>query len=416
MPDLNSSETLGSLCHFINGGAWNESEYVEQGVPVLKVSNFRNNEYSLDDISYLSEKGSKKYSRNRVELNDFVIATVGSHPNLVNSAAGKTIAITKKVVGYLLNQNAVVLRTKNPRTLDQKYLTYLGETDGFRHYIQVRGKGAASQMRIAIGDIKSFPVRMISLHQQHSITAILSAYDDLIENNLERIKLLEEMALITYEEWFVRMKFPGYKEAEIDSETGLPEDWSVIKIGSILGKVPKTKKLKTDAYLSNGKYPIVDQSRNFIAGYTDDKDGLLDLSYPAIVFGDHTRVVKFINFKFVRGADGTQILLSNEKRMPQHLFYLSVMNVDLSDYHYARHFKYLKDSEILVPNQTIASSFEAKIKSVFDLILILRNQVDLLKDARNILLPRLMTGMIDIDRVELPEALLARIDNENDNN
>ena len=62
---------------------------------------------------------------------------------------------------------------------------------------------------------------------QQKIASILSAYDDLIENNLKRIKLLEEKAQLTYEEWFVRMKFPGHESVEIDKETGLPEGWEI---------------------------------------------------------------------------------------------------------------------------------------------------------------------------------------------
>jgi type I restriction enzyme S subunit len=404
-------QSFDSLCDFINGGAWSEEEYVESGLPVLKVSNFRDNQFTLDDISFLTEESAKKYAKHKLTKNDLIIATVGSHPNLVNSAAGRTIRVTDDTINYYLNQNAVCLRVKDSSQMNQVYLAYLGQTDEFRQYIQVRGKGAASQMRIAIGDIKSFPIKLIPIETQEKIASILLSYDDLIENNLKRIKLLEEIAQITYEEWFVRMKFPGHETTVFDEETGLPEGWEIDKLGSLLAKVPKSRKLKADEYQNQGKYPVIDQSRSFIAGYTDDEETMLELE-SAIVFGDHTRIVKFINFKFARGADGTQILLSNDNRVPQHLLYQLVQAIDLSDYHYARHFKYLKDTDVVIPSDIVAQKYEIKAKCYFDQILLLRNQIDLLKEARDILLPRLMTGMVDIEQVELPKAMLQRLEQQ----
>ena len=411
---FNQAHTLDSLCEFINGGAWTEEEYVEEGLPVLKVSNFKDNQYSLDEVSFLSHESAKKYAKHQLSKNDLIIATVGSHPNLVNSAAGRTIRVNDDAIGYYLNQNAVYLKTKNSNILNQVYLAYLGQTEEFKNYIQVRGKGAASQMRIAIGDIKSFPVKLIPIEAQEKIASILLSYDDLIENNLKRIKLLEEMAQITYEEWFVRMKFPGHETTVFDEDTGLPEGWEIDKLGSLLAKVPKSRKLKADEYQNQGKYPVIDQSRSFIAGYTEDEEAVLELEKPAIVFGDHTRIVKFINFKFARGADGTQILLSNNNRVPQHLLYQLVQSIDLSDYHYARHYKYLKDTDVMIPTESVANKYELKAKNYFDQILLLRNQIDLLKEARDILLPRLMTGMIDIEQMELPEAMLKRLEEQED--
>jgi type I restriction enzyme, S subunit len=92
-------------------------------------------------------------------------------------------------------------------------------------------------------------------------------------------------------------------------------------------------------------------------------------------------------------------MLSKEDRMPQHLFYFSLLSVDLSNYHYARHFKFLKDCEILYPHIHTAQEFEALSCNNFKIIKNLRNQNCLLKEARDILLPRLMTGMIDVDAV-----------------
>ena len=249
--------------------------------------------------------------------------------------------------------------------------------------------------------LNAFIIDLPPLPTQRKIASILSAYDELIENNLKRIQLLEEQAQLTYEEWFVRLKFPGHENTAINKETGLPDGWEKVKLGDILKRVQTTKKIKTSEILEEGNIPVVDQSRDFIRGYTNDKDSLLDYNVPLIVFGDHTRIVKFINFPFARGADGTQIILSKESKMPQHLFYYVIKNIDLSDYHYSRHFKYLKDFDINIPKLHQSNNYEHIVAKKFQLIKSLRDQNQLLKEARDILLPRLMMGLIDVDELDV---------------
>lgn len=114
----------------------------------------------------------------------------------------------------------------------------------------------SSQKALTIDSLKKIKIVLPPLPTQQKIAGILSAYDDLIENNLKRIKLLEEMAQITYEEWFVRMRFPGYESVSIDSTTCLPEGWKQLKCFDVMevlsGGTPKTN---TDKYW-NGKIPF----------------------------------------------------------------------------------------------------------------------------------------------------------------
>lgn len=245
---------------------------------------------------------------------------------------------------------------------------------------------------------QEIPVHEISI--QKRIASILVTYDDLIENNLEQIKLLEEMVQITYDEWFICLRFPNHEFTTMNPASNLPQGWERIKVGNLLAKITKSKKIQSSAFLSHGSIPVIDQSRDFIAGYTDDVEALLDMVPPLIVFGDHTRILKFITFPFARGADGTQVMLSNNLRMPQHLFYFSLVALDLSNYHYARHFKFLKESEIVLPTQDVAEKFELYSKDKFLLIQQLRQQNNLLEEARDILLPRLMTGVIDVENYD----------------
>ncbi len=214
---------LGEICDFINGGAWSDKEYVNEGLPVLKVTNCKPQGFYLGDINYLPLSLAEKYKKNKLKICDVIIATVGSHPNLIESAAGRTCIVNTLVDGFYLNQNAVCLRTKNKDILDQKYLGYHSKYRLFQHYIQMSGRGAANQMRIPISAIKNYEFDFPEIKIQQKIGAILSSYDDLIENNQKQIKLLEEAAQRLYKEWFVDLRFPGYKTTPIVD--GVPEGW-----------------------------------------------------------------------------------------------------------------------------------------------------------------------------------------------
>ena len=103
--------------------------------------------------------------------------------------------------------------------------------------------------------LRSVPLRFPPLPTQRKIAAILSAYDDLIENNLQRIKILEEMAQNLYREWFVKFRFPGHEKARFaDSSLGrVPEGWEVIKVSSLLEAIKRKKKIKKQAYKHEGE-------------------------------------------------------------------------------------------------------------------------------------------------------------------
>lgn len=237
-----------------------------------------------------------------------------------------------------------------------------------------------------------FPMPSIDI--QNKIVDILSAYDDLIENNQKQIKLLEEASQRLYKEWFIDLRFPGHENVEIVD--GIPEGWKMEPVGRVIKTVPRTLQIKTKDYLPDGTIPIIDQSREFIAGYTNLEDAIVLSETPVIVFGDHTRILKYIQFPFAKGADGTQLIISNTELMPEALLYLSLLSVDLSNYHYARHFKYLKEEMIIIPSQEIADSFNNIVDPLFKRVQVLRDINRNCEQARDRLLPKLMSGEIEV--------------------
>lgn len=315
--------------------------------------------------------------------------------DLLITAVGVTLGIAYVVRDeefYFKDGNLIWLKDFIEE-VNSHYIYYWVNSDVGQKSMWSRTIGSA-QPALTIDTIKQFEIKLPTLNKQNKIADILSNYDNLIENNQKQIKLLEEAAQRLYKEWFIDLHFPGYKNANIID--GVPEGWFKSPIGDLIDKSYRSKQVKTADYMIEGDIPVVDQSRAFIAGYTNDIETVVDLGKPVIVFGDHTRILKYIQFPFAKGADGTQLIVSNCENMPQVLLYFSLLNVDLSNYHYARHFKYLKAEEIIVPDKTMAEKYDDIATNIMKKVHVLREQIRNAEQARDRLLPKLMSGEIEV--------------------
>lgn len=131
----------------------------------------------------------------------------------------------------------------------------------------------------------------------------------------------------------------------------MKEGWSIKPFGDCIEKVKATTKLQSSLYKDSGTYPIVSQEKELISGYWDIKEDLFCHSTPLVVFGDHTMVVKYIDFDFVVGADGVKILMPKPFLLPK-FFYYWVSSVQIQSRGYARHFRYLKETSVPIPSQS----------------------------------------------------------------
>ena len=123
------------------------------------------------------------------------------------------------------------------------------------------------------------------------------------------------------------------------------------------------RKIKTSDYMGNGKYPIIDQGKNLISGYTNEENGIF-VDVPAIIFGDHTRILKYIDTPFFLGADGTKILKAKNENCNLKFIYYALKNIKIPDTGYNRHYKWLKESSIIYP----AIEHQDKIVNILDRI------------------------------------------------
>ena len=284
----------------------------------IRARNIKEGKIDDSDLAYIMPETQGRIKKYIVKTGDIALTIAGT--------IGEVAYVNADFDGVNLTENAVRL-TEFDQNVDSHYVFYVLSSSQFKQKMQSLAAGVA-QPKLGIYKIEEIEVEIPDLPTQHRIASILSAYDDLIENNRRQIKLLEEAAQRLYREWFVELRFPGHEDVKIVD--GVPEGWERIEVGTCISNVTSTKQVKTAELLKKGNIPVIDPSRNFIAGYTDDKETVIDLGTPAIVFGDHTRVLKFIPFPFAKGADGTQIIVTNNKRMPQSLFYYSLLHVDLS--------------------------------------------------------------------------------------
>lgn len=147
----------------------------------------------------------------------------------------------------------------------------------------------------------------------------------------------------------------------------MKEGWTYKKLEACIDKVPKQKQVKSKDYQSFGKFPIVSQEKDLISGYWDDESFVFKHTKPIVIFGDHTKEIKYIDFDFVVGADGTQILYPKED-VDTKFFYYALLATPLRTLGYARHFKLLKEKSFPIPplseQQTIVSRLDAAIAQI----------------------------------------------------
>jgi type I restriction enzyme S subunit len=145
----------------------------------------------------------------------------------------------------------------------------------------------------------------------------------------------------------------------------IPIGWKIAKFNETCSIVPLNKiKIKQKDYLIKGNHPVVDQGQELIGGYFDNINYLVKEEPPFIVFGDHTKVKKFINFKFVAGADGVKVLKPNKFLDPK-LFFYFLHSIKIPDRGYARHFQFLNNAEFPLPPLAEQIRIVAKIEALF---------------------------------------------------
>ena len=387
---------LGDLVNTSSGATplSSNKEYYENG-DIPWINSGEVGQYKINFAEkFITKEGFEKSNTKIFPKDTILVAMYGA-------TAGKTSILN---INACTNQAVcAILPSENVNNIFLKY-----KLDSIYDYLVQISSGSARD-NLSQKVIQDLEINLPLLETQQKIAKILSDIDDKIEVLHQINDNLAELAKTIYDYWFVQFDFPDENGKPYKTSGGkmvynevlkreIPEGWEVERLGEILKKNETTIKINAKDYLSSGSIPIIDQSSDFICGYTNEISALIKASnIPAIIFGDHTRILKFIDFDFARGADGTQILFSNNEKMPQYLFYHSLLKIDLSNYGYARHFKFLKEQKILLSDRLIAEKFTDNVKTIYEKIKINRNQIQHLQSLRDWLLPMLMNGQVSVE-------------------
>lgn len=179
----------------------------------------------------------------------------------------------------------------------------------------------------------------------------------------------------------------GYKQTSLGI---LPQEWEVVRFNDIFIRIPSKKyQIQTKEYQSNGKYPVIDQGQTAVIGYSNNDNKVFKNS-SVIVFGDHTRELKFVDFDFIVGADGVQLLKTKEN-FDNRFFYYQLKTKKIPSTGYNRHFKFLLDMSFVCP--TLAEQEKiAQILGVWDKgISVLKSLIEAKTKRKKALMQRLLT-------------------------
>jgi len=402
---------LGDFITHKKGFAFKSNLYKESGCPIIRVTNFTGNSISLDDILFIDNDEKVNFKEVEIKEDDIIIATVGSWPNNPSSIVGRVIKVPKVAEGALLNQNAVIIYPN--KNLDKKFLYYVLKEKNFSNYLVLGAQGSANQASIKLEQIYSYEFSAPEdKAQQQEIAKILTSLDDKIELNHKMNQTLEAMAQALFKEWFVNFNFPNFDGV---LENGLPKGWRMGKIGEMVdvkgGTTPSTTKEEywngefywtTPKDLSNIQAPVlIDTERKItelgvkqISSDIMPKGTLLLSSRAPIGYIAISQIPISIN----QGYIAIQGKLVSNLFM---LFWLK-QNMDVvkskangSTFQEISKSNF-KEIETIIPSEEILKQFEELANPIFEKIVENVFQIQTLTQTRDTLLPKLMSGKIEI--------------------
>ena len=283
--------------------------------------------------------------------------------------------------GGAIASSLVILRPKNE--IFQDYLMVWIKSDQFKKLISTYSNGSA-QPNLGAKVLSSFPIPLPPIPEQHRITTKINqlfkqidcaeqAYNELSGSLAERFReLCLEKAiqgkLVPQLESEPEVEQIG--EAPEDVPFAIPEKWKWVLFSDAVKVISSRPfQIKAKEVLEQGLYPVISQSKEQIDGYSnDDKKLIPDSELPIIIFGDHTRTLKYVDFRFVVGADGTKLLHVKTSSIDPKYFYIALQSMigQTRQRGYSRHFQFLKVLHIPIPPIEEQRRIVAKLNELLD--------------------------------------------------
>ena len=342
--------------------------------PYIRVIDMYDGGIDISNLMYVPDEAYKPIEKYRIFKDDIFISVAG------------TLGIVGKIPEWLdganLTENANRLTNI---TCNRDYLLYYLRSPYIQDVISSE-QTIGAQPKLALMRIRNFDIALPKdIAEQRAIAEALSDVDGLIaalDKKIAKKRLIKQGAM-----WQL---LTGKKRLY-----GFTDEWIEKSFADIFTHIStRNHQIDSSLYQSVGKYPIVDQGQILIVGYTDDVKPIICEYEGAIIFGDHTRIFKYVNFDFCVGADGTQVLLCKNNMCTKFIYYLCCI-MEIPNTGYNRHYKYVKDNVYTIPSnikeqQTIATILSDMDKEIADLEA-QRDKYRLLKSG---MMQKLLTGQI----------------------
>ncbi len=385
---------LGDL-YEIHNGLSKGGKFFGSGYPFLSFSTVFNHFFIPDELSdYVqsTETEQKSYSIRRGDI--FITRTSETSDEL-----GMSCVALKDYPNATYNGFTKRMRPLTDRVLPE-YIGYYLRTPIFRAKISAFSS-IITRASLKNADLLRLTVELPNLQTQNKIASILSAYDNLIENNKKRIKLLEQMAQRLYQEWFVRFRFPGYEKAKFVD--GIPQGWEYGRLSEVISlldskRIPLSS-MERDRMERNYPYYGAAGQLGFVEDFIFDGTYLLLGEDGSVITEDGYPYLQYVWGKFwvnnhahiieQRGNYSVEFLYCMFKKMNVQSIVTGVAQPKISQ---GRLFM----KKVLLPSDIVLKAFNEKIQPLFSQIKVLTEQNKKLTKQRDLLLPRLMSGKLAV--------------------
>lgn len=371
--------------------------------PYIRVVDFRTDGLDRSNIKYIDDESYKATWRYTITLQDVYISIAGT--------IGLVGVIPKELLGANLTENAAKICEIDSSVDIRCVMYYLRSPEGQAQIVsKIVG---TSQPKLALFRIKEISIPRPPLPIQQKIAAVLSIYDDLIENNLRRIKILEQIAKIIYHEWFVKFRFPGYEDVKMsESDLGpIPEGWMVRQLGELV-EIQKGRKAKGLSESPNDRsvpYLLIDGLKNEKHVFTED--GGLPIAYDddvLMVMDGASSGTVFIGASGVVGSTLACFRPTSRQSLSPYTLYLFLQynqeeirsnNVGSAIPHANKAF--IASMNIVSPQAELNYEMHRQFRQIFVEIRTLKLKNINLRRTRDLLLPKLISGELDVDELDI---------------
>jgi type I restriction enzyme S subunit len=419
---------LGEVARFINGDRSTNypkgDDYVDDGTPFISATELREGRIDYSGVRRISSSSFERLRSGKIQRDDVLFCLRGS--------IGKIAYINDNEDGAIASSLVIVRATER---INSRYLFFGLSSQAGQQAAMGLNNGAA-QPNLSVGELQRIPLPLPPLPIQRRIAGILSAYDELIENSQRRIKILESMARALYREWFVHFRFPGHESVpRVPSPLGaIPQGWEVKKLESLMkghigggwGKEVPDDDHTEPAWVIRGT-DIPDARSAQVAGvphrfHTPSNLRSRRLEQGDILFevsggskGQPVGRTLLLTPQLMSALTGDVICASFCKRISPdanryggELLYLSflegyesgeieqfqVQSTGISNFKWT---EYISKTDRVVAPEPLRSSFREHVVPFFAEVATLGLQIQNLRRTRDLLLPRLLSGQIDVE-------------------